>query len=827
MRLGEIELPWEIIDSIEEESLVIFVGAGASVDPPSNLPLFPKLTERIAEGSLTKETNEPLDRFLGRVEQAGRIHVHRRAAQLLSEPESAPNELHRLLIELFREPGKIRVVTTNFDLHLESAIRASFLDASTECEIFRAPALPATGDFRGLVYVHGCPHPDPSRMVLTDRDFGRAYLTQGWARRFLTELFATNNILFVGYSHSDLILNYLARGLPAGSARKRAALTEAGDSNRWQFLGIEPLEYSTDDHDQVRVVLEEWGRLRSLTALDHENELRQILARPIELLTPTESDRLLWTLRGTKHRHLFFNQATSAEWLDWGNSKALIAPIFDASSTDLEVSNWFAEDPLSERGDVAIAILQRHSRRRLAYASWCTLAHRISASVENTERELEAEERRRLTQWLSILRLHDGPGWDWQMQEYLFGSLGVDSAGVILELLDALTEPQLIPTDRYRLFQEEPTRWSSELQYRMPRNIHGVCKGWERIALPNMEKFAVPLLRIVQHQLERGHRLLGGVGQASARFDPQSYHRRTIVESDQTRHPDGAIDFLVVAARDSLEWMVANEPKKGRALIELWLESDPVLLQRLALHGAAAHAHRSLSAIQKARYLLAKDRINNLQLHSEVFGLLTILYPELSTAWRKRLLNAKQRLLRRAYRDEEREDADQGAARRAYNWFQFLSWLKRADPECEFVVGELERLRSHYPDFEEDERPELTHYVGEAEYVAPVEPLSSAEMLALEPTEVYHRYCELVESDGPDSRDTIGGYRDVVEKASLEDLSWSLSTGEYLLDAQRTEERRAQDLSAHSSVVGANQTSEQRTGAGSLTFCVSERQAMR
>jgi hypothetical protein len=55
-------------------------------------------------------------------------------------------------------------------------------------------------------------------IVLTDSDFGRAYLTEGWARRFLVDLFRHFTVLFVGYSHSDTVMHYLARALPEQEA---------------------------------------------------------------------------------------------------------------------------------------------------------------------------------------------------------------------------------------------------------------------------------------------------------------------------------------------------------------------------------------------------------------------------------------------------------------------------------------------------------------------------------------------------------------------------------------------------------------------------------
>ena len=39
-------------------------------------------------------------------------------------------------------------------------------------------------------------------MVLTDADFGRAYLTEGWAQRFLVDVFREFTVLFIGYSLS-------------------------------------------------------------------------------------------------------------------------------------------------------------------------------------------------------------------------------------------------------------------------------------------------------------------------------------------------------------------------------------------------------------------------------------------------------------------------------------------------------------------------------------------------------------------------------------------------------------------------------------------------
>lgn len=336
MNLGEIQFPWKLLDSLENDALVVFVGAGASAAPPSSLPLFDGLAREIAGDSVEPEENEPLERYLGRVEQTTGILVHQRAATILSRPNSKPNELHRLIIDLFKQPDKVRVVTTNFDTHLESAMRISFEETSRDCEIFKAPALPTGSNFHGIVYLHGSLRPDPSRMVLTDRDFGRAYLTEGWARRFLKELFQSYDVLFVGYSHSDQILSYLARGLPPDTKRIRAALTEEGDTDRWKFLGIEPLEYSTGNHSEAKEALEQWHRLRSLAAMDHEAEISEIIAR------------LALIVRNKAHRHtlsypifFFCNSPRTCSMTSVSKVRAYTASTHNLSAPSASTSaNW-------------------------------------------------------------------------------------------------------------------------------------------------------------------------------------------------------------------------------------------------------------------------------------------------------------------------------------------------------------------------------------------------------------------------------------------------------------------------------------------------------
>lgn len=204
MKIADIDFPEPLLAALRDGKLVIFAGAGVSMGEPSRLPNFPDLAREVAAGTgQTLQKSEPVDRFLGRLQHTG-VEVHALAAQALSREDLKPTESHRDLLRLAFGVGQVRVVTTNFDQLFEQASK-DVLDSSPE--VFRAPALPLGNDFKGIVHVHGeVSH--PGGMVLTDQDFGRAYLTEGWARRFLVALFRQFTVLFVGYGHNDMVRNH-------------------------------------------------------------------------------------------------------------------------------------------------------------------------------------------------------------------------------------------------------------------------------------------------------------------------------------------------------------------------------------------------------------------------------------------------------------------------------------------------------------------------------------------------------------------------------------------------------------------------------------------
>lgn len=301
MRLGGVDIPYELLDAHRGGSLVFFVGAGASVDSPSSLPMFREMTVQIAEQANHPEEisdDTPLDWLLGQLKDGG-VDVHAQVQRIIDRDGSHPNELHQVIATLARKSKTLRIVTTNYDLHLDTVLEDVDLN---RYEVFNGPAVPLGDDFSGLVHLHGSLHQEDKRLIVTDSDFAAAYLTDGWATKFLVDVFASNNVLFIGYSIKDMLMQYIARGLKGAEQSyillPKSVEYNAVDNSELERLGVVALYYdlpagqsdaSGDDggadvsgaeHTALLECLRAWEHLTGMSQLDHARRARDYLRRP-------------------------------------------------------------------------------------------------------------------------------------------------------------------------------------------------------------------------------------------------------------------------------------------------------------------------------------------------------------------------------------------------------------------------------------------------------------------------------------------------------------------------------------------------------------------
>jgi len=399
MRIKGVDFPAALLDAQRAGKLVVFAGAGVSMPPPSNYPNFEGLSSEVAAGASTREDGESDDRFLGRLERQ-EVLVHEVVCQLLTSPDSRPNALHNAILGLFPGASRVRLATTNFDDHFSAASRTVFTEP---IEAYYAPALPLGHDFSGIVYLHGSAGKEPRRLVLTDSDFGRAYVTEGWATRFLSAMFLEYTVLFVGYSHRDPVVDYLARGLPSRQQGRRYALCpeKVKDIDYWRYLGVEPVVYpvrgAPDCHGALRVALAEWASDAQLGMLDWEQRIRRIVEAPPPV-DPEAADFIARAMEDPTTCQFFTRHASRPEWLEWIEEthafQLLFQPEQPTSDVTPYLADWFAAAYSLKHADLALAVVLRHGPN-LHPLLWLRMVYLLSAPAR--------PEPHVLATWLTIL----------------------------------------------------------------------------------------------------------------------------------------------------------------------------------------------------------------------------------------------------------------------------------------------------------------------------------------------------------------------------------------------------------------------------------------
>lgn len=227
------DIPDELLQAHEEGRVVFFCGAGISVG--LGLPKFSDLVQKVRDklGSVPDERELKLDkeeRWDAALEYLERklplaSNMRKVIAETLQIKVDATEQdyrTHLALLKLARTRGvhaSTHLVTTNFDRAFENVKNVHSIEAHT----YEAPFLPTPKDpcWDGVVYLHGLlpekvdDSSDLRNIIITSGGFGRAYLLERWASRFVTELMRNYTLCFVGYSLGDPVMRYLIDAIEA------------------------------------------------------------------------------------------------------------------------------------------------------------------------------------------------------------------------------------------------------------------------------------------------------------------------------------------------------------------------------------------------------------------------------------------------------------------------------------------------------------------------------------------------------------------------------------------------------------------------------------
>lgn len=752
----EVDLPEPLINAQREKKLLIFAGAGVSMGEPSNLPDFKRLAIEVAKGIFKPEKDEPIDRFLGRLKDHG-TNVHIIARSIIDKPNSKPTKLHRDLLLLFPSADEVRIVTTNFDRHFSTVVKDIFKNS---VEIYYAPALPLGHKFNGLIYLHGSVDKKPENLILTDRDFGRAYLTEGWATRFLKEMFREYTILFVGYSHDDPIMHYLARGLIPG--KNRYATTKPGYDKDWEYRGITPINYPSKwgaiSHEALGEAIDAWVKRAKMGSLDHEQRIREIV-KSAPPLSQDDADYISNALRDLAKVRFFRRYARSLEWLRWAEKEQAFGSLFDLSEhidpISQEIAFWFVENFVCEYPDEALALVQRQGQR-FNEALWQAIGIELTRHDPPPDSET-------LAKWTSVLirsqqSISKHYFLEWQLERCRYPE---DKFTAIL-LFEYLTRPyiKLEPYFSFTIDDDSKTK-KVDAEIVVELNEHSPRKFWEKIFKPNLSFFSRKLEPVLTNHLTQANLLLRPIGKADDRWDTISLSRSAIDSHEQDQYRE-KLDFLIDAARDIIEWMLRNEHDRALTMIDAWSISSVPILKRLAVHGMTESSE--IDSDKKIAWILEKDWLYGSGMKHEIFRLLKETYPQATKSARLFLLGRISRGPQGEYAERIKERT------RKYEIYNFLVWLNKADPDCSLAAERLKQIQKRYQDFRPREQPDLG-IVTSVGWVASHSPLKLEELLEKDPPKEIDWLLAYKGEDhmGPDRK----GLLDKVTEAVAKNFEWS------------------------------------------------------
>jgi SIR2-like domain len=341
---GGPSVPDELLVARDEGRVIFFCGAGVS-RARVGLAGFFGLAQQVLdalEANLETPTRKVLraaqrietesgvsglvsaDRIFGLLERDFETRIIQEAvANALKPHPSADLSAHRIVLDLARGlDGKVRLVTTNFDLLFESADPALKSSSPPHLPDPRRPE-----DLVGVTHLHGrvtegYASAQGDGFVLSSSEFGRAYVSDGWATQFIAKLLDKYAVVFVGYTADDPPVQYLLEALnrDAGSKSNLYAFhagSSADAESRWRHKGVQPIAYDAADasHAALWETLEQWAQ----RARDPEAWYQTVIAmagRGPESLLPHERGQvahIVGTLEGARK----FAAAANVPPADW------------------------------------------------------------------------------------------------------------------------------------------------------------------------------------------------------------------------------------------------------------------------------------------------------------------------------------------------------------------------------------------------------------------------------------------------------------------------------------------------------------------------------
>lgn len=679
------EIPDSLVSAALSGHLVVFAGAGVSMQEPVRLPSFDCLVDRIkravdpcdqlrprqfqmSQDGKSKVYSETPEQYLSYLDKETRI-VRGECCSILSSGEGT-NDLHRKLLRLFPEEIPLKIVTTNFDNCFEVA-----LDEVEEAyKANSAPALPYGDCFEGLIHLHGSTS-EPESMVLLAEDYGKAYVTNGWASRFLVDLFEKYAVLFVGYSCGDSLVDYLTRSISSRIAGNAYALCKAGeDSSDWSMRGVTPILFK--EYEDLSPIVEEWADYLEQSATDRVRRLREIAGHTelddeevgyllSSLAWSDEDDRAMFA-------HEFCSASTSFDHLKMlsQHGRTTFLTCTEPDNAELELLRWtisnFSIEYCAALRELCISISRDPSP--------CFFGELIRHLVlSNAPSEVVGI----WVAWLELMPTHYHSHCSYYLLEL---ANKCESPEIALAIIRMLLHVSLSVSEGMLTNIRHEVVVAVDDEFYKDKIIGCLVK--------HKEKIGGKVFDYCLQQIEIAYSVQTDSWTNPNAFDDLSFTRSSVGPHSQDQYARGAGNVLLDMARESVM------PESADEAIRKCLDSRCSMLIRLGLWFVSEYrcTGEALRLVQEGDYL------SNVYLHHEVFQLIKRSFT-VATDEQK---DAFADYLKLHFASEEGSD---------YECYNICSWILK-ESNCEEIAQMRDEILRAHPNYQPREHPDFNYYMS-------------------------------------------------------------------------------------------------------------------
>lgn len=748
MFINGINFPNEILQAIENDELVVFAGAGVSANPPTSLPDFNKLTEQIASGTgKSLSEDEPCEVLLGHLKSEG-IDVNQQAADLLSSQCLKHNKMHQAIIDLFGNTSKVRVVTTNYDHMFEQTMT----ELERRIPVFNAPALPLGNDMEGIVHVHGNIN-NPKYMVVTDEDFGKAYLTEGYATRFLEKLFQTYTVLFIGYSYNDTILRYLTRAMARNTGTKKFIMASK-DTHNWETLGIVPVYYPEGDFILLRESIEKCGQMSKKGLLEWKHQFEEFSDNPPKDFTiDTEID---YCLLNVSQARVLANCIHGEEWLITLDRKDCFRNLFsntgELSEFDEIWKMWLINNFVGTNDFLFKKLLIQKDRKMHPDL--------VDAIRRKVATEADHISDQKLLEYIVFLEPHIKSPFDIALFIEILSNRGLYKA--CQKLFEKYFDVTFILEKQIFALEESYT-----YKHRYKGDGSLIQASWDLCKEAFLTECPERWLYLTQNtvcELYDKYQLLKGTDGTKEPFN--------MVLMDLEDHGDSCKEnpifwlcHIFCYSCKSLEKMRGSFVKE---FLILCMQESPTLLRKIGIK--ALKELETVTPNEKFDILIKNVPIYLYGAKEQIFLLVASIFNEITGDRKNHLIDLI-----------EGRDEDSGGQIGAYEKYNWCVWIKKCCTNND-RINELEKEIRSQNNFTPREHPELDIGPIEVGWMKEESPISQTELLQLEISDVVQYLVEYNEDsfEGPSRH----GLLKVFAQCCMDDWQWMVQVAQALVEKQ-------------------------------------------